>query len=48
MADTNLFDDIVEEDYFCKLHGEVILIGAWLQVAHHRGSYAERRDQKAG
>lgn len=48
MTDTNLFNDIVEEDYLCELHGEVILVGAWLQVADHGGSYAERRHQEAG
>lgn len=46
--DTNLFYDIIEKDYFCKLHGEVILIGARFQVAHYRGAYAERRNQEAG
>lgn len=43
----NLFDDIVEEDYLCELHGEVVLVGARLQVADHRGAYAERRHQEA-
>lgn len=44
----NLFDDIIEEDDLGELHGEVVLVGARLQVADHRGSYAERRHQEAG
>lgn len=48
MKNTNLFDDIVEEDYLRQLHGEVIFIGARLQVADHRRSDAERRNEEAG
>lgn len=44
----DLFDDIVEEYDLGELHGEVVLVGARLQVADHRGSYAEGRHQEAG
>lgn len=44
----DLFDDVVEENNLCELHGEVVLVGARLQVADHRRTYAERRHQEAG
>lgn len=44
----DLFDDVVEEDNLCEFHGEVVLVGARLQVADHRRTYAERRHQEAG
>ncbi len=30
-----LDDDVIEEDDLCDLHGDVILVGSRLQVAHH-------------
>lgn len=48
MTDANLFNDIVEKDYLCELHGEVVFVGARLQVADHRGSYTKRRHEEAG
>lgn len=39
----DLFDDVVEENNLCEFHGEVVLVGAWLQVADDRRPYTERR-----
>lgn len=47
-AGPDLFDDIVEEYDLGELHGEVVLVGARLEVADHGGSYAEGRHQEAG
>lgn len=44
----DLFDDVVEENNLREFHGEVVLVGARLQVADHRRTYAERRHQEAG
>lgn len=45
---TDLFDDVVEENNLCEFHGEVVLVGAWLQVADHGRTYAEGRHQQTG
>ena len=44
---TVLLDDVIKEHDFGQLHGDVILVGAGLQVGYHRWPYAQRRDGKA-
>ena len=44
---TDLLDDVVEEDDLRELHGEVVLVGARLEVADDRGADAERGHQQA-
>lgn len=44
----DLFDDVVEENNLREFHGEVVLVGARLQVADHRRPYTERRHKEAG
>lgn len=48
MKAPDLFDHIIEENDLSELHGEVVLIGARLQVADHGRSYAQGRHQEAG
>lgn len=47
MGSADLFNDVIQENDLCQLHRQIVFIGARLQIAHDRGSDAQRGHQEA-